>query len=167
MRFDPYINVSHANEIRALVANAFPSDFENKLITKLRAGNAMHAEHGLWDDHKLIGHVAYSPVNVEGCSTSKILLGLGPMAIDPAYQGKGLGMQLLQQSLNTLTGDAVILLGHLGFYDKAGFKPAADFNLHFSDNAEIEAAFMALELSPDSLKGLKGRVLYHPAFYEE
>ena len=167
MRFDSNITTPAFGAIEALLADAFPGDFENKLVEKLRAGGAMTVEHGLWDGDTLVGYVAYSPVSVEGQTTDKTLLGLGPMAISSKLQGKGIGLDLLKQSLVATKSDGVILLGHVNFYKHAGFGPAATHGLHFSNNSEIEAAFMALEITPAAFEKLSGRVVYHSSFYEE
>jgi len=166
MRFDPTLTPDTFDAVDALLDNTFPGDFESKLAKKLRAGGAMTAEHGLWDGASLIGYVAYSPVSVDGCTTSKTLLGLGPMAIASSQQGNGIGLDLLKQSVAATNADGVILLGHVGFYKHAGFGPAANFGLHFSDNPEMEAAFMALEVSKGAFHGVSGRIVYHSSFYE-
>lgn len=153
--------------IDALNRAAFPVPFEATLIRTLRASGAMVAEHALYDGDRLIAHVAYSPVRVEGMETERRLLGLGPMAVAPDAQGKGHGLALLRASVAAAPADAILLLGHTGFYAKAGFGPASRFGLYFAGVPEVDDHFMAFECEPGALAGLKGRIAYDPAFYDE
>lgn len=167
MRFENSIGSEGQLQVPALLEATFPTDFEAKLVGKLREADALVEEHGLFDGDRLIGHVAYSPVAVKDCVTDKTLLGLGPMAIHPAHQGSGLGLRFLKDSVNALNADAVILLGHIGFYDKAGFGPASDHGLYFTKDPKTEKSFMVQALTPGALEGTAGQVIYHAAFYEE
>ncbi|NVJ98436.1 MAG: N-acetyltransferase [Alphaproteobacteria bacterium] len=167
MRFDTHLTAEDSPNIEHLLLGVFPTEFEAHLVESLRRRQAIAAEHGLWDQGALVGYNAYSPVSIEGKSTKRQILGVGPMAIHVDYQGAGHGLRFLEESLKDVEADALVLLGHTAFYEKVGFRPAADFGLTFSDNAEMNAAFMALECWKGALDGLSGRVIYDKMFYGE
>ena len=156
-------------EISNLLTAAFETDAEAKLIEKLHTSKKIKAEHFLRDRDSggaIGGYVAYTVVDVERGTTDGDIWGLGPMAMHPDHQGKGDGLKLLQASLKAAADagcKAVVLLGHTGFYSKAGFRPAADFSLTFGEHEEH---FMALELEKGALKHAGGKVRYCSEFYE-
>ncbi|SDE34337.1 GNAT family N-acetyltransferase [Kordiimonas lacus] len=167
MRFETELTAEDGPNIDHLLRTVYPTEFEAHLVESLRTRRIMAAEHGLWDQGALVGYIAYSPVTIEGMETKRQILGVGPMAIHTDYQGTGLGRKLLEESLKEVDADALVLLGHTAFYEKVGFKPAATYGLTFSDDAEQNAAFMALECWQGALEGLKGRVEYDRRFYDE
>lgn len=82
----------------------------------------------------LCGSIQYWPVLLkfdDGSTPAPALL-LGPLAIDPACQGKGVGQALMAHTL-TLAAEqghsAVILVGDEPYYAKAGFSRLGAFGL--------------------------------------
>src|SRR4051812_30796449 len=74
-------------------------------------------------DGTLVGTVRLWPVSIHGAGA---VLMLGPLAVDPACGGRGLGSRLLRQSLErarALGWEAVILVGDPGYYGRFGFEP--------------------------------------------
>ena len=74
------------------------------------------------DAGTLIGSVRFSRVTIGGESA----LFLGPLAIDPAFAGQGLGVALMVQSLalaEGLSATCCVLVGDLAYYARVGFKP--------------------------------------------
>ncbi|MFC4349839.1 GNAT family N-acetyltransferase [Kordiimonas lipolytica] len=167
MRFDTSLSAEDGPNIDHLLRTTYPTDFEARLVESLRTRRVMAAEHGLWDQGALVGYVAYSPVSIKDVDTKRQILGLGPLAIHNDYQGEGLGRRLLEESLKEVEADAIVLLGHTDFYERVGFRPAADFGLTFSDDREQNAAFMAMECWQGALEGLSGRVVYDTKFYAD
>ena len=55
------------------------------------------------------------------------------------------------------------LLGHPGYYPRFGYLPAHRFGIRFPIDAPVDCC-MVIELQPDGLKGVQGRVEYDPAF---
>jgi putative acetyltransferase len=112
-----------------------------------------------------VGHILFTPVHLADRGKAG-LLGLAPMAVLPAFQGQGIGGQLIEQGLaaaRELGACGVIVLGHADYYPKFGFRPAADFGLTNEFRAPAEN-FMALELVPGGLSAASGQVRYHAAF---
>jgi putative acetyltransferase len=54
-------------------------------------------------------------------------------------------------------------LGHPSYYPRFGFRPASTWKIT-SPFPAPEEAFMALELLPDSLKGINGMVVFPDEF---
>src|SRR5688572_18309907 len=67
-----------------------------------------------------IAHVLFSPVSIDG-QTEPRGLGLGPVAVRPAYQRQGHGQRLIQAALErarTLGYAYVSLIGHPEYYPR-------------------------------------------------
>ena len=57
----------------------------------------------------------------------------------------------------------VVVLGHPEFYPRFGFSPSASFGMRCEYDVP-EEVFMILELQPDFLDGISGKLEYHEAF---
>jgi putative acetyltransferase len=150
--------------IHAANVLAFGRQDEANLVAALRDAGALAVSCVAEVDGAVVGHVALSPIVVaEGALRG---LGLGPMAVVPARQRTGIGTTLGRAALaeaRRAGWDAVVVLGHPGYYPRFGFRPASSFGLRCEYDAPDEA-FMALELRPGALGGVQGMVRYHPAF---
>jgi len=90
---------------------------------------------------------------------------LGPMAVLPAWQKRGVGSQLVRTGLEICRAagyDLVIVLGHTTYYPRFGFQPAPPLGIRWEHGAD--AHFMVLELRPGALAGATGVVRYRPEF---
>jgi putative acetyltransferase len=88
------------------------------------------------------------------------------MAVLPSYQNKGIGSALVRACLQRggeLGFGAVVVLGHPGYHTHFGFRPSHRFDVACEHGAPAET-FMAVELLPAYLDGVKGTVQYHAAF---
>jgi putative acetyltransferase len=152
--------------IHAVNVLAFGRPDEADLVTALRDAGALAISCVAELDGSIVGHVALSPIAVaRGVLRG---LGLGPMAVVPARQRTGVGTMLGRAALadaRQAGWDAVVVLGHPEYYPRFGFEPASAFGLRCEYDAPDEA-FMALELRPGALAGVRGLVRYHPAFGE-
>jgi len=151
--------------VRAVNVAAFETPAEADLVEALRAQArplvSLVAEEG----GAIVGHIMFSPVTLPGHPTLT-LMGLAPMAVAPARQRAGIGSALAAAGLAAcarLGADAVVVLGHPGYYPRFGFAPGVRMGLGCEYDVPAEA-FMALELRPGALAGASGRVQYHAAF---
>ena len=109
------------------------------------------------DDGEVVGtvrlwHVAAGP--------GRPALMLGPLAVDPARQGQGLGGALLREGLRrakALGHAAVMLVGDAPYYGRFGFSSRATGSLRLPGPYE-RSRFLALELRPGALEGACGLV---------
>jgi predicted N-acetyltransferase YhbS len=85
---------------------------------------------------------------------------LGPIAVDPALQGVGLGGRLMREALaraRALGHRAVILVGDAPYYARFGFSAEAVEGLWLPGPYERER-FQGLELVAGALSGARGLV---------
>jgi predicted N-acetyltransferase YhbS len=85
---------------------------------------------------------------------------LGPLAVDCAQQGKGLGRALMEHAINSarvLGHDSVLLVGDAPYYSRFGFDVAYTRSLHLPGPVD-RARFLGLELTPGALDGAEGLV---------
>jgi putative acetyltransferase len=134
------------------------------------AGGDLNKGCGAPDDGDLVAHVLYTRVTVtpedgpDGEAVS--LLGLAPVGVLPSRQGQGIGTMLIEASLERLRAacwPAVVVVGDPHYYPRFGFVPAGRFGLRWEGGAPDEA-FMALELSPGALAGIRGVVRFRSEF---
>ena len=150
--------------IRALTAAAFRTaphadGTEHLIIDRLRAAGALTLSLVADEEGAIVGHVAFSPVSISDGSEG--WYGLGPIAVDPARQGEGIGGRLVRQGLDRLKAlDAAgcVLLGDPAYYSRFGFAPDSRLTL---DGVPPEY-FMRVAFS--AVYG-EGSVSYHPGFY--
>ncbi|MEZ4450166.1 MAG: N-acetyltransferase [Nannocystaceae bacterium] len=153
-----------AEAIREVVTAAFPTPAEAGLVDALRRAGRLAASLVAIDrGGVIVGHVALSPVTVDGRAAPA--LGLAPVAVAPAHQGRGIGGALVRAAVAAARerGAALcVLLGAPGYYGRLGFGPAEALGL----TSEYDAgdAFQALVLDPERAPGLRGLVRYAPEF---
>jgi putative acetyltransferase len=93
-------------------------------------------------------------------------MALGPLAVEPADQARGLGGMLVRAGLEACAARGaglVFVLGHPGYYPRFGFEPAAACGFHYR-SADFDRAFFVKELLPGAVRGRSGWVRYHEAF---
>jgi putative acetyltransferase len=147
-----------ADDIRSFVSAAFGRADEATLIDDLRSAGDLAISLVAVDGGVLIGHVAFSPVRAPFRA-----LALGPVAVEPAQQGKGVGSGLIREGLRRAIAAgvvAVFVLGDPGYYQRFGFsvERAAGFSSPYAG-----AHFMILTLSA-ALPVLHGRIDHASAF---
>ncbi len=114
----------------------------------------------------VVGHILFSPVEIEGGS-SIAAVGLGPMAVLPEHQRRGVGTSLVGRGLEEcgkLAYELVVVVGHPTYYPRFGFVRASTLGLRCEFEAPDEA-FLALPLRsvPSRIEGI---VRYLPQFRE-
>jgi putative acetyltransferase len=112
-------------------------------------------------EHKLIGHIMYSPVTV-GDATGA---GLAPLAVLPEHQRCGIGSELVRvgnQRLEAAGCRFIVVLGHPSFYPRFGFRPAGMYGILCQWNVPHDAFMVAMLSEPAA--DLKGVARYRPEF---
>ncbi len=163
--------------IQTVHERAFGRAEEALLVGTLRAAGAVTLSLVAEDEGAIVGHVLFSPVTFERAGHCHRPAGLGPLAVLPEYQGRGVGALLVRAGLERLRAaghDAVVVLGHPTYYPRFGFTPARRFGLRWEmeitarpfDLPESAAndAFMACELRPGALQDCGGVVRFRPEF---
>jgi putative acetyltransferase len=117
-------------------------------------------------DGRVVGHILFTPVTIEGGAAAGRAMALGPMAVLPELQNRDIGSRLVVVGLEACRDigvHVVFVLGHREYYPRFGFEPAPPKGLRYK-HADFDPYFMAVELSQDALSGLSGNVKYHPQF---
>jgi len=153
-----------ADAIAALNRAAFGGEDEVAIIARLRRDDLIAVELVATGAGIIVGHILLShlPTTMD-CRVVRALA-LAPVAVLPGYQRQGVGGRLIEAALEEarrLGAEAVIVLGHPGYYPRFGFSAALASKLASPFSGE---AFMALELVPGALAGEAGTVSYPPAF---
>ncbi len=148
--------IAHVND------TAFEQPDESRIIQAVR--DAGHAAVSLvaTAEGLIVGHILFTPVALESSGPPLTVLGLGPMAVLPAWQRKGIGSKLVESGLHECSDlgcQAVVVIGHPEFYPRFGFRPARGFGLR-SEFEVPDEVFMATELIPGALAGRGGLVRY-------
>jgi putative acetyltransferase len=154
--------------IRCVNEQAFGRAEEADLVDALRKRGASVLSMVATDNDRVVGHVLFTEAIVTEANPQFRALCLGPMAALPTHQRRGIGSQLLQRALDKcreLDYDAVVVIGHPGFYPRFGFVPAKLKHIRCEFDVPDEA-FMVLELREDALAGRTGIVRYQPEFSE-
>ena len=150
--------------IRRLNDAAFGGTYESQLVADLRAKRLAAIELVSVDGTDVIGHMLMSTLDVTVDGKPVRSLALAPMSVQPGRQRQGIGSALVHGALGRAQQQgwqAVIVLGHPGFYPRFGFSAAFARPLASPFSGD---AFMALELMPGALQGGAGRVAYPSAF---
>lgn len=119
-------------------------------------------------DGELAGCIVFSRVEAPAALRPVRVAGLAPLAIGPWWQGQGIGTLLMQRGLEACAArgfEAVVVLGHPGYYARFGFRPAHAHGVACRWVVP-EDAFMVRALVPGALDALRGRVDYLPEFDE-
>ena len=117
------------------------------------------------DNGVAVGHIVFTPVSLSGHPNLKIM-GLGPMAVAPEHQRKGIGSALVRAGLERckqLGFGAAVVLGHPAYYPRFGFKSSKSFGISCEYDVPDDV-FMAMELMPGYLQDASGTIKYHDAF---
>lgn len=143
---------------------AFEGGPEAGMVDALRAADAVTLSMVAVIGAEVVGHVLATPVTVRTDHGEEPLVGLGPVAVLPEQQGRGIGTLLIETTLELLREArhaGVVVLGHPNYYPRFGFIPAGRWSLQWDHEAPDEA-FMALELSPGLLTDITGVVRFRP-----
>jgi putative acetyltransferase len=145
---------------------AFGRPNEADLVDVLRQNNALTISLVAVQDGRLVGHIAFSLVTITSDTATREALGLGPMAVLPAYQARGIGAQLVEAGLTACHHTPygiVVVLGHPYYYPRFGFTPAKPLGIVWEHDVPNEA-FMVQEIKAGALAPTRGVVKYRPEF---
>lgn len=150
--------------IRQVNTRAFGQADEAKLVEALREGEFLRVSLVAEAAGRVNGHILFSRVDILTDDATVDALAMAPVAVDPEFQNQGVGSQLVRDGLSKCKAQGhqiVIVLGDPHFYRRFGF--SADLatclqSPYAGDN------FMAVELVPNALLGLRGEVRYPEPF---
>lgn len=143
----------------AFAGKSYSDQTEPQIIDQLRAAAALKISLVAEDGEGILGHIAFSPVEIEDGTGG--WYGLGPVSVRPDRQGEGIGSALIRRGLDSLAGlgaSGCALVGSPKFYPRFGFRQCRELTY---PGLPVEY-FMVLLLRGGMPSGI---VRFHPAFY--
>ena len=149
---------SDIGQREALLDRAFGLKRFRKTSEKLRKGRVSAFAFSAVDENgRLVGTIRLW--NIIAGSASDALL-LGPLAVDDAQSGKGIGTALMNHALAAAKQaghPAILLVGDQPYYQRFGFEQGLTRSLHLPGPVE-RGRFLGLELVEGALDGAEGLV---------
>jgi putative acetyltransferase len=145
---------------------AFGRKREADLVDKLRKRGVLTISLVAVRDTTIVGHIAFSPVEIASENSSFAALTLAPVAVLPAHQNKGIGSQLVIEGLEEcrrLGHEIIVVVGHPNYYPRFGFVRAYAKGIGCEFEVPDEA-WMISELKQGALAGRQGKVRFQPEF---
>jgi predicted N-acetyltransferase YhbS len=149
--------------IDRLLDRAFGKGRQSKISYRYRTGTACVPELSRVAradaDGAILGTIRYWPVAIGAASA----LLLGPIAVEPALKGRGIGVALMRDTLDAaawMNAKRVVLVGDLGYYERFGFVPAAPHGIFMPD--EQPHRLLMVGLAKGAFDGIAGAVARHP-----
>ena len=154
--------------VRAIHEAAFGQPIEAAIVDALR-GSEQAVSLVAEEEGRIVGHILFTAVTIDSHSGQCTGRALGPMAVAPDYQNKGVGSALVRDGLARLKEAGcpfVIVLGHANFYPRFGFVPASGFGIESQWNNVPDEAFMIVVFDRSALPSDGGVAYYRPEFDE-
>jgi putative acetyltransferase len=154
------INAIEQITIAAFDSKLYSQQTENFIVNGLREAGAMTVSLVAEMDGKIVGHIAFSLVTING--ENQGWYGLGPVSVLPELQRQGIGSKLIREGLSLIRekgAKGCVLEGDPGYYQRFGFKSYPGL---FYEGSPAPEYFMALPFYNDVVQG---KVEYHKAFY--
>jgi putative acetyltransferase len=160
VRYENPDDPAERSAIRSVNEAAFDRPDEADLVDTLRAAGVVLVSLVAESERRVVGHILFSRIWIEAVPA----VALAPVAVLPEYQRQGIAGTLIHRGIASMRkrGECIILvLGYPEYYERFGF--AAETARHIESPFPPEA-FMAMELSPEALAGIRGKVKYPAAF---
>jgi putative acetyltransferase len=154
------ISVIEQITIAAFDGKWYSDQTEHLVINRLREAGAMSVSLVAEIDGIVVGHVAFSVVNINGEDIG--WYGLGPVSVLPKLQKQSIGSKLIREGLSVILekgAKGCILEGDPNYYQRFGFKNYPDLVYEGTPDPKY---FMALPFYNDVPNG---KVEFHKAFY--
>jgi predicted N-acetyltransferase YhbS len=135
---------------------------EGRIVGALRQAGALTVSLvAVDDDGEIIGHVAFSPIEIDRGPAG--WLALGPVSVTPDLQSQGIGAALIRaglEQLEALGAAGCVLLGDPAYYGRFGFVNGTSLTYLGHVTPHLQWLVLGGE-SP------VGAVTFHPAFEVE
>jgi putative acetyltransferase len=119
---DDYDSIRKIN-VAAFADHPYSHQTEHLIVDALRAAGALTVSLVAEVDGDVVGHVAFSPVQIDGKDC--MWFALGPVAVLPRLQRQGIGQEMIREGLRILRGlgaRGCVLVGDPAYYCRFGFR---------------------------------------------
>jgi putative acetyltransferase len=133
---------------------------EHLIVMGLREAGALSLSLVAEMGGRIVGHVAFSKVTING--ENQDWYGLGPISVQPDLQQQGIGSKLIHEGLariRALGARGCVLEGDPNYYNRFGFKSYPQLVYAGAPAPKYFMAHPFYDTVP------QGEVEYHPAFY--
>jgi putative acetyltransferase len=148
----------HAVTEAAFLSAPHTSHAEQFIVRELRRTDALAVSLVAELDGRVVGHVALSPVKIDGAERG--WFGLGPVSVVPECQGAGIGSRLVHEAIARLRSAGArgcVLVGEPSYYGRFGFRAEPALVLPGVPPVYFQALCLAGEMPA-------GEVKFDPAF---
>jgi putative acetyltransferase len=131
---------------------------EHLIVDALRRSNSLTVSLAAEVDGEVAGHVAFSPVKIEGMDVG--WFALGPVAVARSHRRRGIGAALIQEGLKILRSRGAkgcVVVGDPAYYSRFGFRHDAGLKME----GVPPEVFMSLPMDDERPQG---HVVHDPAF---
>jgi predicted N-acetyltransferase YhbS len=160
--------------IPPLLDRAFGRERTRKTVYRLRDGISPVPELcfvATDDAGEMLASLRFWPIRVEGQGDlppdGPPAILLGPLAVEPKQQGRGLGRALVRHGLDAarrqLPAELCVVVGEPEYYQPYGFEPATPHGL-ILPGPVAPRRFQVLELRPGALDGVRGAIAADPRY---
>jgi len=152
---DEIFNVTKA----AFENQEYSHQTEQYIVNALRKADALTLSLVAEIDGKVVGHIAFSPVEISDGSDG--WYGLGPVSVIPELQRKGIGKALINEGLSILkdmSAKGCALVGNPEYYKRFGFRNIPELIYE----GIPQEYFLVLPFSDNEAKGA---VTFHEGFF--
>jgi putative acetyltransferase len=155
------------SQIREVNEIAFGRKEEASVVDLLRVNCPEGISLVAVESGRIVGHILFTPSVIEGEGETLSGMGLGPMAVRPERQGRGIGKALIFAGLDAVRKrdePFVIVVGHPWLYPKCGFERASKYGIT-CEYAEVpDEAFLIVVLDEERMRGVRGTARERPEF---
>lgn len=166
MTLDYRIELQRPDDLAAVESindRAFGPGRHQKTAYRLREGVDPIDALGLVarQDGAVLGTIRFWPVLIraeDGTATPALLL--GPIAVDPDYAARGIGISLMREGIaraRALGHRLVVLVGDFDYYNRVGFDRVPAGRLAMPGPVDYDR-LLYLELVPGSFEGVTGLI---------
>jgi putative acetyltransferase len=152
------------DSIRQVNDEAFGDTLEGKIVDAIRASNRFVPELSLVavTEGQTVGHVISSYVDVE--PFARRVLQVGPLAVRPSHQRRGIGSALMEETIRIADARAeplLLLEGNPKYYQRFGFRRADAVGIEPPPEAHGPQYFMVRPLAAYDA-AFRGAATYPP-----
>jgi putative acetyltransferase len=151
--------------IRFVVDEAFGDTITGDIVDAIRTTDRFVPALSLVavSEGQTIGHVISSYVDVVTVPGTRRVLQVGPLAVRPAHQRRGVGTALMHETIriaDELGEPALLIEGNPAYYGRFGFTRADEHGIEMPPESHGPQYFMIRPLA--AYRSLRGRAVYPP-----